>query len=154
LENKHIEDYLRAIYKLEETHGIARTSMIAQELGVKPATVTKMLEKLARLGLVTWEPYRGVKLTEIGREIAKRIVRRHRIAECFFYHMLGFDPVKSHIYAHLVEHLPDEVFDRLYELLGRPSRCPHGSPIPSIESSSITREVKLATLLGDEEKHS
>jgi len=136
--SRAVEDYLVAIYKLEEAFGVARTCMIARELGVKPATVTKMVSRFARMGLVEWVPYRGVRLTPKGREIAERIVRKHRIAEYFFNRVLGFDLVKSHIYAHMLEHLPDEVFERLYEFLGRPSTCPHGNPIPG---SEIPKEI-------------
>lgn len=129
-DRRALEDYLTTIYRLEEIYGIARTCDIARELRVKPGTVTKMISKLAVRGYVAWAPYRGVKLTERGRQIAERIIRRHRIAECFFSKMLGFDLVKSHVYAHMLEHLPDEVFDRLYEVLGKPGKCPHGNPIP------------------------
>ena len=131
-----VEDYLRAIYKLEELTGIAKTSMLARELGVAPATVVKMLTKLVRKGLVVWEPYKGYKLTPQGRRIAIRVVWRHRIAECFFNKLLGFDVIKSHEYAHVFEHLPDEVFERLYEILGKPATCPHGSPIPQLSTQS------------------
>lgn len=138
-----IEDYLRAVYKLEELTGIAKTSMLARELGVTPATVVKMLTKLVHRGLVEWEPYKGFRLTPQGRRIAIRIVWKHRIAECFFNKLLGFDVTKSHEYAHVFEHLPDEVFERLYEILGKPSTCPHGSPIPllSTHNSYVNHQV-------------
>ncbi len=129
-DRRALEDYLTTIYRLEEVYGVARTCDIARELRVKPGTVTKMISKLASRGYVSWSPYRGVRLTERGREVAEKIIRRHRIAECFFNSMLGFDLVKSHVYAHLLEHLPDEVFEKLYALLGKPTKCPHGNPIP------------------------
>ncbi len=125
-----LEDYLKAIYKLEEMMGIAKTTMLARELGVTPATVAKMVAKLAREGLVEWEPYKGLRLSSRGRAIAEKIIWKHRIAEYFFNKLLGFDMIKSHIYAHMLEHLPDEVFEKLYEVLGKPATCPHGNPIP------------------------
>ncbi len=125
-----LEDYLKAIYKLEEMMGIAKTTMLARELGVTPATVAKMVAKLAREGLVEWEPYRGLRLSARGRAIAEKIIWKHRIAEYFFNKLLGFDMIKSHIYAHMLEHLPGEVFEKLYEVLGKPATCPHGNPIP------------------------
>ena len=139
-----LEDYLKAIYRLEELMGIAKTTYLAKELGVTPATVTKMMSKLARDGYIVWEPYKGAKLSNKGRILAENIVRKHRIAEYFFYKILKLDLLKSHIYAHMLEHLPDEVFDRLYEFLNKPSTCPHGNPIPGavpprevIESKTI-----------------
>ncbi len=124
-----LEDYLKAIYRLEEVFGTARTNDIAQELGVSPSTVSKTIRRLAEEGYLVWNPYIGVKLDNKGREIVSSIVRRHRIAETFLYKTLKFDIAKAHIYAHAMEHLPEEIFDKLYEFLGKPVRCPHGNPI-------------------------
>lgn len=119
-----------AIYRLEEVFGEARTTVLTSELGVKPATISKMISKLAEKNLIVWEPYRGVKLSEKGRAIAEQIVRRHRIAEYFLANVLNMDVVEAHRYAHMMEHLPEEFFNRLYDFLGKPSTCPHGNPIP------------------------
>ena len=146
-EMRALEDYLITIYRLEEVYGIAKTTDIARELDVKPATVTKMLAKLAEKGYVEIAPYKGAKLTEKGREFAEKIVRKHRIAEHFFSKVLGFSLVKSHVYAHMLEHLPDEVFDRMYEVFGRPQRCPHGNPVPRTSTATEVVEAKpLASL--------
>lgn len=133
-----IEDYITTIYRLEEVFGIARTSAIAREMGVKPATVTKIVRWLVREGLATTEKYRGTKLTPMGREIAERILNKHRILEAFL-HCLGFDPYKSHILAHRLEHIPDEVVNAIYEFIGRPKTCPHGNPTADVEAPSEPR---------------
>lgn len=139
-----MEDYIITIYRLEEVFGIARTSAIAREMGVKPATVTKIVGWLVREGLATTEKYKGTRLTPRGREIAERILRRHRILEAFL-HRLGFDPYKSHILAHRLEHIPDEIVDAIYDFIGRPETCPHGNPIAAIKAPTEPRLCDLRT---------
>ena len=129
-----IEDYLVTILRLENIYGIAKTCKIAEELNVTPATVSKVLEKLVAKGYITWNKYQGVKLSDKGKSEALRVLRKHRIMEKFLEGILGFDKYKAHIYAHSMEHIPDEVVEKVYELLGRPSTCPHGNPItPTLE---------------------
>ncbi len=146
--SRSVEDYLVAVYRLQELYGIARTSEVAKVLGVKPATATKVLQRLAREGYIVWEPYRGFKLSSKGLSIALRVVWRHRVAERFLHDILGFDVVQSHVIAHQLEHLPDEFFKRLYEYLGKPSKCPHGNPIPNPSELEMPRvnDVALALL--------
>lgn len=130
---KAVEDYLVTIYKLVEACGKSRTTAIARELGVKPATVTKVLSRLAEQGLVKWTRYRGFELTERGRAVAERIVFKHRVAELWLHDFLGYDHLESHRLAHTMEHLPDDIVKRLYEKIGRPATCPHGNPIPGAQ---------------------
>lgn len=136
-----VEDYLVTIYRLEEVFGVARTTIIAKELNVKPGTVSKIISKLELRGLVERIKYRGVKLTKEGRKIAEKIVWKHRIIEQFLYDYVGLDPIKAHDYAHLMEHLPDEIIERIYDKLGRPSTCPLGNPIPG---SPLPQELRVA----------
>ena len=136
-----VEDYLVTIYRLEEAFGIARTTIIAKELNVKPGTVSKIISKLELKGLVERTKYRGVKLTKEGRKIAEKIVWKHRIIERFLYDYVGLDPIKAHDYAHLMEHLPDEIIERIYDKLGRPPTCPLGNPIPG---SPLPQELRVA----------
>lgn len=128
--SRSVEDYLVTIYKLVEGCGRARTTAIAKELGVKPATVTKVLSRLAERGLVRWVRYRGFELTERGRAIAERVVWRHRVVEAWLHSFLGYGDSDAHRLAHYMEHLPDDLIERIYERIGRPSVCPHGNPIP------------------------
>ena len=139
-----IEDYLVTIYRLEEAFGIARTTVIARELGVKPGTVSKVVGRLEAKGLVERTKYYGVKLTEKGREIAEHIIWKHRVLERFLYDYVGLDPLKAHEYAHMMEHLPDEIVKKIYDKLGRPATCPLGNPIPGAE---IPDELKVAVPL-------
>ena len=120
---ERIEDYLLAIYRYQIIQGYARTSQIARELGVKDATVTKVLRKLEGKGLVNVNHYHGGVLTSKGMGIASKILRKHRIIELFLRKTLGFNPFKAHELAHRMEHLPDEVIDSIYKLLEGPETC-------------------------------
>ncbi|GEM_PF-559712 len=137
------DDYITTIYRLLEVYGYARTTLISKELGIKPATASKVLKYLEGKGLVRRVRYRGVSLTEKGMNVAKPIVRKHRIAEVFLSDFLGFDLYQSHFYAHKFEHLPDEVIERIYIRLGRPELCPHGNSIHLTTSDYASIGSKL-----------
>jgi DtxR family Mn-dependent transcriptional regulator len=126
-----IENYLTEILKLEEAGETATTGALAGRLAVARPSVTGMLKRLADEGLVEHRPYRGARLTPAGRHVALEVRRRHRLVETFLVQRLGMDPGGVHDEAHRWEHvISPEVLDRLDEYLGRPERCPHGSPIP------------------------
>lgn len=135
-----VDDYLATIYRLEEVFGVARTSDISRELGVRPATVSKVLRKLASEGYVVWTRFRGFKLSEKGSNTVRPLVRKHRICEAFLAE-LGFDIVELHEYAHYMEHLPQEIVDSIHEYIGSPRKCPHGNPIPGEESTPVGRPL-------------
>lgn len=135
-----VEDYLSTIYRLEEVFGIARTSDISRELGVRPATVSKILRRLAREGYVVWAKFRGFKLSEKGADTVKALVRKHRICEAFLAE-LGFNPVEVHEYAHYMEHLPQQIVESIHKYIGSPKECPHGNPIPGEESALSGRPL-------------
>ncbi|MEL9940132.1 MAG: metal-dependent transcriptional regulator [Ignisphaera sp.] len=145
-DSRTLEDYLKAIYRLEEVLGYAKTGDIAKELKVTAATVSKTLKKLESNGYVVWLPYEGVRLSEKGRKIATSIVKRHRLAEYFLYYYLGFDLLKAHEYAHMLEHMPPEFFDKLWIFMKKPSVCPHGNPIPGLPEYN---EKELREIEGD-----
>ena len=125
---------LKAIWRLTSpplADGGARTGDLAAALGLAPATVTATVKRLADLGFAHHTPYRGVELTEDGRHLAMGVIRRHRIVERFLADMLGYSWSEADQLAPTFEHdLPQEVEDRLYAALDRPSTCPHGFPIP------------------------
>ncbi len=125
-----IENYLVTIYRFEEIRGWARTNDVSKELNIRPATVTKIVKKLAKSGLVIYNRYKGFRLSEKGREIAERIVWKHRVAERFLHDILGFDIYDSHFYAHEMEHLSDDIIKAIDRYLGSPRECPHGNPLP------------------------
>jgi DtxR family Mn-dependent transcriptional regulator len=142
------ENYLKEIYALELDYERATTSMLADRLGCSPATVTGMLKKLANLHWVVYEPYQGVTLTEVGREIALEVIRHHRLIETYLAQALHIPWDRVHDEADRLEHaLSEYLEERIDELLGHPSFDPHGSSIPThdgiIRDSGRMRLVDL-----------
>jgi len=128
------EDYLKAIYDLERDEHPASTNDIAERLDISPASVSGMMRRLADQGLITHEPYRGVRLTKDGRRAALRTLRRHRILECYLTEVLGYPWDRVHDEAEQLEHAAsEELIERMAEALGNPLHDPHGDPIPSRE---------------------
>jgi DtxR family Mn-dependent transcriptional regulator len=140
-----VEDYLKAIYDLERDAHPAATNDIAERLAVSPASVSGMMRRLAEQGLITHEPYRGVRLTVDGRRAALRTLRRHRILECYLTEVLGYPWDRVHDEAEQLEHAAsEELIERMAEALGDPLHDPHGAPIPSREG--IVEETTRRTL--------
>lgn len=129
--SRAVEDYLKAIWGLQQEGQPVSTSRLAETLGLSPAAATAMVKRLARQGWVRHTPYFGVALTAAGERAALRIVRRHRVLEAFLAEVLGYPWDRVHDEAERLEHAAsDELIDRLARLLGQPDRDPHGSPIP------------------------
>jgi DtxR family Mn-dependent transcriptional regulator len=129
-----VEDDHQANYDLERSGGSAATSEIAQRLAIAPASVSGMIRRLADQGLLEHERYRGVRLTDNGRRVALRMIRRHRIIEAYLTQMLGYAWDRVHDEAERLEHAAsDELVDRMASALGEPEVDPHGDPIPTRE---------------------
>lgn len=130
--SSQMEDYLKSIYLLQTRHSRVPTSVLARHLDVSPPSVTGMVQKLAGLGLVVHEPYRGVRLTHEGEALALKIVRAHRLWEAYLVEVLELAWDEAHLEAERLEHvLSEELADRLDEVLDHPATDPHGHPIPS-----------------------
>ena len=129
-----VEDYLKAVWALQQAETPVATSRIAERLGLSPAAVTAMVKRLAEQNLLRHEPYYGVRLTAAGELAALRIVRRHRVLELFLVEVLGYEWDRVHDEGERLEHAAsDELIERLARLLGEPERDPHGAAIPSAE---------------------
>ena len=129
--SKSDRETLKAIYRLSRGGVFAHTGALAESLGVSPGTATAAVKKLAERGFLQHQPYRGVELLRSGRRAAVAAIRRHRIVERFLSDMLGYPWNEADRLARGFEHeLPQEVEDRLFLALDRPSTCPHGFPIP------------------------
>jgi DtxR family Mn-dependent transcriptional regulator len=136
--SKSEREALKAIYRHARNGAEAHTGDLALTLHVTPGTVTATIKRLADRGLVTHRPYHGVTFTDEGRRHAVAAIRRHRIVERFLADFLGYSWSESDRLAPTFEHeLPDEVEQRLYLALDRPSSCPHGFPIPEPQQDSI-----------------
>lgn len=128
-----VEDYLKTIYKLQG-EAAAQTTEIARSMNVSSASVTNMVKRLAKLGLVEYQSYKGVSLTEAGRKIALEIIRHHRLLEVYLKEVMGYSWAQLHEEAeHLEHHISEEFEARLDEMLGYPTHDPHGDPIPTAE---------------------
>ena len=119
---RQAEDYLKAIYEIERRGTAAATNDIAESLDVAPASVSGMLQRLARLKLVTVERYHGTRLTPHGRLVALQLLRRHRVIESYLVTRLGFGWDDVHAEAERLEHAAsDELVDRMANALGNPA---------------------------------
>ena len=127
------EEYIQAIYTLQDDGSQVIGARLAAFLRVSPAAVSEMLHRLERDGLVALEDRRAVRLSASGRELAERIARRHRLAERMLVDLLGYAWWKTHEEAERIEHaMSDEMEERLRRVLGDPQTCPHGNPMPGV----------------------
>jgi len=143
-----VEDYLKCILlEGQERPGeLVTMGRIGAALEVAPGTVTAMVKTLAKSGLLSYEPYSGVELTEAGRQLATHVLRRHRLIELFLVRVLGIDWSEVHAEAEQLEHaVSDRVIERMDEMLGRPAVDPHGDPIPDATGQLV--ELHGASLL-------
>jgi DtxR family transcriptional regulator, Mn-dependent transcriptional regulator len=134
------ENYIKAIFHLQDADGNVTTNELAAELKTKPASITDMLKKLKAKKMVHYQAYHGFRLTNEGKKVALIIVRRHRLWEFFLAEKLKFSWEEVHAVAEDLEHVSSKkLIDKLDEFLGFPRFDPHGDPIPDsngrIESS-------------------
>ncbi|MCK9408114.1 MAG: metal-dependent transcriptional regulator [Bacteriovoracaceae bacterium] len=130
--SEQIENYLKNIYKLSSNEGKVTTSSLSEKLQISPASVSEMIKKLAEEGTLTHTPYKGVELTEEGKLLALRIIRKHRLWEMFLVQVLhfGWDEIDDE--AERLEHImSDKMEEKIDHVLGHPSIDPHGDPIPT-----------------------
>jgi len=143
-----VEDYLKCILLEQQRDPQALVSMrrISAALSVAPGTVTAMVKTLADSGLLAYEPYSGVRLTDPGRQLALHVLRRHRLIELFLVRVMGMDWSEVHSEAEELEHaVSDRLIERMDEMLGYPSTDPHGDPIPDVHG--VVEEAVLPSLL-------
>ncbi len=143
------ENYLKAIYKLEESSGQrVNNTDLAKALSIHSATVTGMLKKMSGKKLLIYQKSKGFKLTEKGRKSAVSIIRRHRLWEVFLVENLSFGWDEVHDIAEQLEHIQsDDLIRRLDIFLKHPKSDPHGDPIPNEKGEfSISMATHLSKL--------
>jgi DtxR family Mn-dependent transcriptional regulator len=130
-----VENFLKTIFTLKEDEGEkTSTSNLAERLGISGPAVTDMAKKLSVKGLVEYKPYKEIEITSEGRDIAVKVIRRHRIWEMFLHKVLELDLNEVHDEAELLEHqTSDKLLDKMDQFLGYPEVDPHGDPIPTSE---------------------
>src|SRR3984893_2463004 len=136
LPSSTVENYLKAIYQGQSAlpTGVRLVPMgsVALALSVTPGTATTMVKALSESGLAEYEPYSGVRLTPAGEKLAALVLRRHRLVELFLVQVMGMSWAEVHEEAEQLEHVVSErLIERIDEMLGRPTRDPHGDPIPT-----------------------
>jgi DtxR family Mn-dependent transcriptional regulator len=128
-----VQDYLAAICDLAGSGKPVIGARLAKHMAVSAPAVTEAVQRIARGGYVKVGPRKELTLTPKGHQIAEVMARRHRLLERWLTDTLGLDWTEAHEEAHRLEHaLSPRVEDRLAEMLGMPSTCPHGNPIPGM----------------------
>ena len=147
------ENYLLSIFRLQEQQPRLtltqlaehlRTLPVAEGLGTSLPSVSAMIRRMSREGLVESDQSRGVVLTSEGRRSAESIVRRHRLAERMVVDLLGVELARAHVEAHRLEHaISPELEEDIVAKLGNPSTCPFGHPVPGSGYSSPQDAVPI-----------
>jgi DtxR family Mn-dependent transcriptional regulator len=148
------EMYLRTVFELEEEGIIPLRARIAERLSQTGPTVSQTVARMERDGLLRVEGDRQLAMTEMGRMLAMRVMRKHRLAECLLVSVIGLPWEEVHIEACRWEHvISDSVERRLVELLDYPVRCPHGNVIPGLAELGVpddaTKRSEVATAEAD-----
>lgn len=127
------EMYLRTVFELEEEGVVPLRARIAERLHQSGPTVSQTVARMERDGLMAVQGDRHLELTQAGYTLARRVMRKHRLAERLLLDVIGLDWEQVHVEACRWEHvMSDDVEGRLVELLEGPSVCPHGNPIPGL----------------------
>lgn len=140
------ENYIKAIFHLQQAEGNVSTNELAASLNTKAASVTDMLKKLTNKYLLEYEPYQGVRLSKEGKKKALAIVRKHRLWEYFLVDKLQFGWDEVHEVAEELEHIKSKkLVEKLDAFLGHPKFDPHGDPIP--DSNGVMLSVRQVNLI-------
>jgi DtxR family Mn-dependent transcriptional regulator len=127
-----VEDYVKAIYKLQRQHEVVSTNVLAKQMRTSPAAATKMIKNLSSLRLAEHTPYYGVRLTPAGEKVALEVIRHHRLLELYLHQALGYSWDEVDAEAEKLEHhISEEFEERIDRMLDYPHTDPHGDPIPT-----------------------
>lgn len=142
------ENYIKAIYHLQDGDQLVSTNDIAGRMNTKASSVTDMLKKLADKDLAEYIPYKGTRLTQNGRDCATQIIRKHRLWEVFLVEKLNFSWDEVHEVAEQLEHIQSrKLIDEIDKLLEYPKYDPHGDPIPDADGNfEKTKKTALSQL--------
>lgn len=132
------ENYLKKLLILSKNTGEVSVNELSIELNIKMPTVNGMMKKLSEKGLVYFERYKPIKLTNEGRKAAAAVLRKHRLTETFLFEKMGLGWEQVHSIAEQIEHIQSPLFfEKMDELLNHPKTDPHGEPIPSDDGKII-----------------
>lgn len=140
--SESVENFLKAIYSLQQASDRVSTNTLAEALTISAPSVTDMAQRMVKDGLVDYQKYRGVILTDAGAEVALKIIRRHRLIELYLVTELGYELHEVHDEAEALEHaVSDQFIEAIARKLGNPDVDPHGDPIPSSEGIVTHRDL-------------
>jgi DtxR family transcriptional regulator, Mn-dependent transcriptional regulator len=129
-----MQRYAAEIYRLQQDNEQVSLSLLSSHVDASAQAISIMVKRLNKNGYLVHEPYRGVRLTPAGEKIAMPALRRHRLTEVFLVKVMKYDWASAHELSDVFERgVNDELEERMDELAGHPTRCPHGEPIPSKE---------------------
>ncbi|MCY3832876.1 MAG: metal-dependent transcriptional regulator [Chloroflexi bacterium] len=144
----NIAEIYRLIDRQPEPAEYVTSSQLAEWLLVSPPAVNRMVNRMSELGLLVHQRYQGISITERGRTEALKFIRRQRIAEAFLVQVMNIDWLSVHEEAQrLSDGLSDAVVQRMYEMTGEPTACPHGEPIPDAQGAlAPSNDVALSQI--------
>ena len=141
--SQSVEDFLKAIYRLQRQTERVSTSALAEALNISAPAVTDMAQRLVDEGTVDYVKYRGVRLTRRGEQVALKMLRRHRLIEAYLVQDLGYALHEVHDEAEALEHTVSDRFVEAISLkLNNPSYDPHGDPIPDLAGVMPVRDLQ------------
>jgi len=146
-----VKNYLQSIYSLETEGERVISARLARWMRVTSPTAWATVQRMQRDELVSVNGKKTIHLTKRGRQLAEKVARRHRLSERFLSDVLGLGWAEAHDEAHHFEHgVTPVIEDRIFSLLGNPTTCPHGSPIPGTGATLSPDLVPMDTLqVGD-----
>lgn len=140
-----IQEYLEAIYSMQDEGKTVIGVRLAERMRVAPSTVTATLQRMAGAGLIVLSPHKEVLFTRRGLDIARIIIRRHRLIERFLTDIMGLEWHEAHEEACRIEHgFSPRMEAQVIKLLDDPTRCPHGNPIPGLARHAPRNRMVLA----------
>lgn len=146
--SESVDDFLKAVYQLQQGTDRVSTNDLRDSLGITAPSVTDMAQRLVSAGLIDYQKYGGVLLTDEGVQIALKVLRRHRLIELYLVRELGYELRDVHEEAERLEHAVSERFiEAIAHKLGDPDFDPHGDPIPTADGLIAERDLVPLTLL-------
>jgi len=145
------ENFIKVIYQFEQNQSLdTKPGTIAKALGISNAAATDMARKLALKELVNFQKYRPLHLTEEGKTMALKVIRKHRLWETFLYRTFNLSLHEIHREAELLEHLTsDFLTERISAFLGSPDTDPHGDPIPDVHGQITSGEGQVTLMTSE-----
>jgi DtxR family transcriptional regulator, Mn-dependent transcriptional regulator len=143
LKSESVQNFLKSVYTLQQRMERVSTNALADVLLISAPSVTDMAQRLEEAGLIDYQKYKGVLLTNTGEQLALKIIRRHRLIELFLVEELGYELREVHQEAERLEHaVSDRFIDALAQKLDDPDFDPHGDPIPAADGTIALRDLQ------------